>query len=115
MNIQIDAFSQFPTAAHRRVRMRKAVQATERADTDSPSWSQQAYAFLCQFAVARGGEFLGEEVISRSRGVVPEPTDKRAWGSVFTKAARAGVIVRNGWSTATRNCSAKPTYVRGKA
>jgi hypothetical protein len=95
----------------RPVRDRKAQDCTDKADALISTWSGRAYEFLEKFAKDCDHQFLGEEVVSRSRGEVPEPHDKRAWGSVFTKAARRGVIRRVGWSTATKNCSAKPVYV----
>lgn len=111
---QIDAFDvPFPAAAHRRVRHRKAKDCTEKADADTPKWSVLAYNHLCHFARARDGEFLGEEFIYTAiRNGLPAPADKRAFGSVFTKAAKAGVIKRVGWSTSTMNCSAKPVWRR---
>lgn len=104
---------QFPASVHRKVRMRRAVECTEHADAVEPKWSEKAYAFLCQFAATCDHDFLGEEVIYASKAAgVPEAADKRAWGSVFAKAAKARVIVRVGWSTSTRNASAKPVWRR---
>lgn len=118
---QLDAFVEPPRPRNQRavriVRQRAAQRATDHADADSPTWSQRAYAALQRFAAQRDGEFLAEEAIywmTHADGL-PEPADKRAFGSVFTRAARAGVIRRVGWSTNTKNCSAKPTYLRGAA
>jgi hypothetical protein len=107
------AVNQLAFALHRSVRHRKAVECTEKADSIEPKWSDRAYAFLCQFASQRDGEFLGEEVIYASRDAVPAAHDKRAWGSIFVKAVRRGVLKQAGASRATRNCSLKPTYIRG--
>lgn len=102
---------QFPAEAHRKVRHRRAKEATERADADTPTWSQRAYDYLVMFAKQRKEDFLGEEVIYSSRSAgVPDVADRRAWGSCFSKAARNGVIRRVGWSTATKNSSAKPVW-----
>jgi hypothetical protein len=96
--------------AHKRVRHAKAQLCLDAQDAREPSWSERAYAFLVEFARLREGEFLGEEVIYTSREIVPPALDKRAWGSVFAKASKARVIKRVGWSTATKNCSAKPVW-----
>lgn len=110
---QPDLFAQPITrATQRRVRVQKAQDATDKADADEPKWSDMAYAYLVQFAAERDGEFLGEEVIYRSKGHVPEPANTKAWGSVFIKAARNGVICKAGWSSNTKNASPKPVWVR---
>jgi hypothetical protein len=67
-------------------------QALEHADRDTPRWSSIAYEFLCKFAQTHEGEFMAEYVRAASRGIIPPPPDERAWGGVFTKAYRAGVI-----------------------
>ena len=103
----------FPAQAHKRLRHRKATEATEKATADIPQWADLAYAFLCRFAVEREQPFLTEELRYRSRGHVPQPENPAAWGGVVLRAARAGVIVRAGWSTATRSAGVKPVWKGG--
>jgi len=59
-------------------------------------------SFLLNYLKENDEEFLAEEVIRESRGIVPEPPTERAWGGVFQKAARAGRIVLCGYRV-TRN------------
>jgi hypothetical protein len=98
-------------AAHHAVRMRRAREATERADAECSGWSDRAYAFIQRYARRRTRPFLAEEMIYRSRGMVPRPADDRAWGGVVKRAVKDGVLRVAGVSSATRNSSLKRTYV----
>lgn len=101
----------FPAKAHRAVRMRRATEATERADADCAGWAEQAYAFLKRFARRRKDPWLSEEFIYWSKGAgLKQPKDKKAFGSIVRRALNNGVIRRAGVSTATRNSSLKPTW-----
>ena len=73
-------------------------QATDHAEAETPGWSAQALAYLRQYAERRDrfpGWFVTEE--AALSGEVPEPPTKKAWGSIFTKAARHGWIVKDGY------------------
>ena len=85
--------------------------AAEHADDVTPRWTDVAEQFLTVYAV-RNWLFMGEEVVEAARewGLV-EPPDARAWGAVFKRAARAGVIVKDGYGKArTSNLSMKPVW-----
>jgi len=77
--------------------------AVDHADREIESWSDRASDMLLSCARARG---KGAEITSESiRNYaefhdLPPPPDKRAWGAVMLKAARAGVIKKVGYTTA---------------
>ncbi len=56
-------------------------------------WKSQAYTFLCQYARANTGPFIGEDIsdlhIAQGR---PQPPDLRAWGALYRRACRERVI-----------------------
>jgi len=106
----------FPAAAHRKVRMRRARECTEHADAVEPKWSDTAYQHLIAFARTRTEPWLAEEAIYACiQAGLSRPEDKRAFGSVFIRAVKAGAIVRVGVSNSTRNSCWKPTYSKGPA
>ncbi len=78
------------------------IQAIDHADAVSPRWSDVAYAFLLQFA-RKHATFISEDVSDASKawGMVQPPTD-RAWGSVYRRAIKAGVIVQDGCGRSRR-------------
>jgi hypothetical protein len=72
-------------------------QAIDHAQDLCFDWPERAYAFLEQFARANP-EFISEDVSDASKSVTgfPQPPSDRAWGSVYVKAARAGLIEQCG-------------------
>ena len=78
-------------------------QATNHADEVNEDWSEQAYDFLIAFA-QRNHTFQSEDVSDASKRVsnFPQPPTDRAWGSVYTRAARAGVIEQYGMARSRR-------------
>lgn len=70
------------------------------ADSKELSWSEQAYKFLLGYCKTNK-EFMAEEVRVAATDVVPEPPSKRAWGSIFMKAAKNEVIKRIGFKKTT--------------
>lgn len=91
-------------ATHAEVLRDEGIQrAVDHADREIESWSDRATYMLMSCARARG---QGSEITSESiRNYaefhdLPPPPDKRAWGAVMLKAARAGVIKKIGYTTA---------------
>lgn len=82
----------FTGADLRDIGMKKA---TDNADSKTPEWSELAYKFLLSY-ISCHKEFMAEDVRKASEGIVPEPPSKRAWGSIFVKAAKNKLIVTNG-------------------
>lgn len=73
--------------------------AVDHAEDVTPHWADLAYAFIVDY-FSRYEEATSEQVRAAAFGIVPEPPDKRAWGGPFARAARAGVIVRDRYTTA---------------
>lgn len=75
-------------------------QAAEHAEEASPNWGDRAFEVLRMFAAAKrasGSSFTSEDVRNSILGAhLPQPPHLRAWGSVFQRAARAGLIVKAG-------------------
>lgn len=76
--------------------------AMEHAERVSPGWKDLAYQFLLDFA-RNHPSFISEDVsdASKAAGMEQPPTD-RAWGSLYVKAAKSGVIVQSGTGRSRR-------------
>lgn len=72
------------------------VKALLHADDAAPGWSEVAFKFLQAYA-RRFEFFISEDVSDASKvwGLTQPPT-LRAWGQVYRRAAKAGLIVVNG-------------------
>lgn len=75
-------------------------QAAEHAEEVHPDWNNLAYEALRVFAAGKRGTsatFTSEDVRgSIAAAFVPQPPHLRAWGAVFQRAARAGLIAKAG-------------------
>lgn len=77
--------------------------AVEKADRDADGWSEDALATIELFSLAHPGErFLGEQVREwgEGAGLIDAPSNARAWGAVFRRAASAGLIKKVGYAPA---------------
>lgn len=85
--------------------------AINHANEDHHNWSDEAYAFLCQFA-KQHQSFISEDVSDRSKATgFPQPPTDRAWGSVYRRAARESVIIQVGTGRSRRrNASICPRW-----
>lgn len=75
--------------------------AEEKANRDKVGWSEDAMHGLELYCLAHDDkEFLAEEVRdwTAEMSLVGEPENGRAWGGVFQRAARQGMIVRVGYA-----------------
>ncbi|MRR49352.1 MAG: hypothetical protein EG825_00310 [Rhodocyclaceae bacterium] len=80
------------------------------ADRVSAGWSEEAYAALCRYA-AQAKQFTSYDFRSAVRGLIESPPTDKAYGAVFLKAARAGVIRRVGYAQhPERHCSPTPVW-----
>lgn len=97
----------FETA--RRRRDSGMARAADHANAETPGWTEAAFEFLEACAKVRAAPFLAEEVIEMAKAAhLAPPPDGRAWGGVFRRAARSGVIAKAGFAPAkTSNCSPK--------
>lgn len=76
-----------------------ATRAESHAERVDSGWSTKAYAFLVDYAGSHC-RFLGEEVrlaAMASNSPVPVPPAPGAWGNIFKRAARAGLIRKAGF------------------
>lgn len=76
--------------------------ALNNADRQIPDWSTQAYSFLLSFA--RTHEyFISEDVSDASiEAKFPQPPTLRAFGAVYRKAQKAGIIRQDGMGRSRR-------------
>lgn len=85
--------------AQRDAGMSQALTAAERRDEE---WPELAYGFLCRYARTHA-TFISEEATAEAdRLSYGSPTDPRAWGHVFQRAARANVITKIGYGISQR-------------
>ena len=75
-------------------------QAADHADEVNENWGDQAYEVLRLFVAGKRGTtntFTSEQVRDSILAAgLPKPPHARAWGPVFSRAARAGLIVKAG-------------------
>lgn len=71
-------------------------EAAAHADKTVPDWSALAEAVMDRASIEMNS-FTTEEVRTLYGDLLPEPPDKRAWGAVATKLARARKIERVGF------------------
>ena len=83
-------------AAARAARDQGMHQALDHAAQNDDTWPDMAYAFLCRYA--RSHEFFeGRHVTEAARLCgCDAPTTGRAWGSLYVKAQKDGVMVKAG-------------------
>lgn len=85
--------------AERDAGMNRAHDAAARRDEE---WPDLAYGFLVRYATTHA-EFISEELTAMAdRMGYGSPADPRAWGAIFQRAARAGVIQRIGYGVSQR-------------
>lgn len=92
----------FEARAQRDAGIRKAV---DHAEDVTPGWSDRAFEMLRCFAddhrLNGGGSFTSEDLRTYASNLgLPSPPHLRAWGGVFQRGAKAGVIVKAGFTTA---------------
>lgn len=103
-----------------RLRDEGAARAVEHADAVFHEWSAVAYSALLRFLLKTPLEdlfgFTAEDVRGASPEV-PEPPDRRAWGHVMLRAARAKLISQDGYRThraRSRHCGISTVWKRAR-
>lgn len=87
--------------------------ALEHAEAEQPAWGEIAYRYLLRFA-ERNYEFQSEDVSDAANvdESFPKPPTDRAWGSVYRRASKAGVIRQCGTAKSRRrHASICPRWV----
>jgi hypothetical protein len=76
--------------------------AADHANETHSGWTDEAYSFLLSFA--RAHEFFISEDVSGAakRSPLASPPTDRAWGGVYRRAAKAGIIVKDGTGISNR-------------
>lgn len=88
-----------PAIAARDEGMRRAV---DHADEVHVHWSDQAYELIKRYA-KENRRFISEQCTAwAAEQGFKSPTDARAWGAPFKRAAKDGIIVRVGYGTSLR-------------
>ena len=83
----------------RRVRDQKMQQVLDHAEREQPKWGDLALAYLKRYAETHD-RFVGWFVTQAAdlTGAVPTPPTLKSWGSIFSKAARDGWLVKDGYA-----------------
>lgn len=90
--------------------------ATDRANREHEEWTDVAMFYLVVFSsfvnfFSGKNQFLAEDVIEFCKKNLFEAPDSRAWGSVFRRAAKEGVIRKVGYAPAkSSNLSPKTLW-----
>jgi len=91
-------------------------QAVDHADRVVAGWSELAYIAMCVAARSFGAQsFTIEQLRRKVEFELPDPPDRRAWGSVTRRAINAGVIRKTGSYAprASGNGTPTMTYLAG--
>lgn len=81
----------------RQERDQKMQQALDHAEAETRAWGELALAYLRWYA-ERHDRFPGWFVTQTAGLSVPTPPTPKAWGAIFTKAARDGLIRKDGYT-----------------
>lgn len=84
---------------------------TVHAEENCPGWAAAWFAWIEKYA-AEHAFFISEECTQAGLTAgIPAPHDLRALGSLYPRAARKGVIVKDGYGTSKRrNLSPTPMW-----
>ncbi len=95
--LQFDAPPVANVAEGRRLRDEGMKRAADHADRVSAEWGQRALDFLRGWVVGRTSFTSTDVRIAATAAGVPAPTHERAWGPVFMRASRLGLITPAGY------------------
>jgi hypothetical protein len=88
-------------AAAKKAKELGMARAVDHADRKVTFWSADALAYVDEFSKLCGKEFLAEDVREYAHGHgLEDPPDGRAWGAVFTRAAKLNLIEQVGYAPA---------------
>ena len=98
--------NEFNATKGQRLKNEGMQRALEHAELKDDGWGEKAYQFLTEFA-KKNKVFIAEDVRKASIGIIPDPSDRRAWGGIYTRARKEGLIRKIG------HASAKASKVHG--
>jgi len=86
-------------------------QALDHAEEVRSNWGDEAYEWIRRYAKVNK-RFISEHCTAwAAEQGFKSPTDPRAWGMVFRRASKDGIIVRVGYATSLkRHCSPTPLW-----
>jgi hypothetical protein len=90
--------------------------ALEHAESESEDWGEVAYAFLLRFVMFHAYPFISEDVSDSSKEdpTFPQPPTDRAWGAIYRRAVKNGLIHQVGAGRSRRrHASICPLWRRG--
>lgn len=81
----------------------------DHADRKEPNWSDAALFMVRRYARMSGAPFMAEDARAFADKMgLNDPPDGRAWGAVFQRARKSGLIEMVGYAPAkSSNCSPK--------
>jgi len=66
------------------------------ANNTFDNWTNRAFDFLRHY-IQSNSEFMAEDVREASKGLIETPPNNRAWGGIFVRAVKSGLIKRKGF------------------
>jgi hypothetical protein len=82
--------------------------AIDHANAVTPDWEEMAYSFFVNvFLKHVKGEFQCEDLRAQCKGIVPDPPNLRAYGSLMRKAKHEGLIINTGRTRPVKNPKAQ--------
>ncbi len=94
--------SEFDASQNAAIGMGRALNHAEHHD---PDWGETALAFLEGFALSNE-TFISEDVSDASKYTCfPQPPTDRAWGAIYVRARRLGIISMDGTGRSRRRHS----------
>lgn len=99
-NLTSDQLSLFNHTAEQ-LRDRGMAMALEHAEEKFESWGDRCYELLKQYIEINNTPFMAEFFRQWTEGKIEDPPTKRAFGSVFARAARYKLITLTGYAKTT--------------
>lgn len=86
-------------------------QAAMHAEIVSEGWSHRAFSALILFAMMQQGGFTSYDFRMAVKETLDAPPTDKAFGPVFSRAAKAGIIRKTGYTQhPERHCSPTPVW-----
>jgi len=107
------------TRMARKLGQEAAARAEDRANADAPGFSERALEHIRATAerLAPDARVRGEDIVNAAKVAGIRPPDDRAFGAIFAKAIRMGLIEPVGYAPRTKGhgTAGGRVYARGEA